>query len=169
MREAVVIYVKAQPGYSTDSTYLLIYLLTYLFHGAGYYLKSWLSLSLSKYILLSYGNRRFIIMLIKTRHWTLSWASWMQFAPSIPISLRSSLMLSSHLCLGLVFQWVTKFSLWYSLTVRHWNLSWASGVHFTASNSVSLRSISTHDNLLPVLEQNTSRMWVTCVNCSLAH
>jgi len=27
---------------------LLTYLLTYLFHGAGYYLKSWLSLSLSK-------------------------------------------------------------------------------------------------------------------------
>jgi hypothetical protein len=29
-------------------THLLTYLLTYLFHGAGYYLKSWLSLSLSK-------------------------------------------------------------------------------------------------------------------------
>jgi hypothetical protein len=31
----------------------------------------------------------------KARHWTLSWASWIQFAPSIPISLRSILMLSS--------------------------------------------------------------------------
>jgi hypothetical protein len=30
------------------STYLLTYLLTHSFHGAGYYLKSWLSLSLSK-------------------------------------------------------------------------------------------------------------------------
>jgi hypothetical protein len=34
-------------------------------------------------------------------HWTLSWASWIRFVPSISISLRSSLMLSSHLCLGL--------------------------------------------------------------------
>jgi hypothetical protein len=37
----------------------------------------------------------------KARHWTLSWASWIQFAPLIPISLRSILMLSSYLCLGL--------------------------------------------------------------------
>jgi hypothetical protein len=38
---------------------------------------------------------------IKPRYWTLPWASWIQFAPSIPVSLRSSLMLSSHLRLGL--------------------------------------------------------------------
>jgi hypothetical protein len=37
----------------------------------------------------------------KSCYWTLSWASWIQFAPSIPISLRSILMLSSHLRLGL--------------------------------------------------------------------
>jgi hypothetical protein len=36
----------------------------------------------------------------KARHWTLSWASRIQFASSIPISLRSSLMLPSHLRLG---------------------------------------------------------------------
>jgi hypothetical protein len=77
------------------------YFLTYLFHGAGQYLKSWLSLSLSKHILLSYGTRRFITVFTKARHWTLSWARWIQFAPSIPISLRSILMLSSHLRPGL--------------------------------------------------------------------
>jgi hypothetical protein len=43
-------------------TYLFTYLLTYLLHGAGHYLKSSLSLSLSKKILLSYGTRRFITM-----------------------------------------------------------------------------------------------------------
>jgi hypothetical protein len=32
----------------------------------------------------------------------LSWANWIQFAPLIPIFLRSSLMLSSHLRLGLL-------------------------------------------------------------------
>jgi hypothetical protein len=69
-------------------------------HGTGY-LKNWLSLSLSESILLSYGTRRFITVFTQARHWTLSWASWIQFAPSIPISLRSILMLSSHLRLGL--------------------------------------------------------------------
>jgi hypothetical protein len=36
-------------------------------------------------------------MFTKARHWTLSWASRIQFATSIPISLRSILMLSSYL------------------------------------------------------------------------
>jgi hypothetical protein len=36
----------------------------------------------------------------KACHWTLSWANQIQFTPLIPISLRSILMLSSHLCLG---------------------------------------------------------------------
>jgi hypothetical protein len=49
-----------------------------------------------------YGTRRFITMFTKARHWTLSWASRIQFAPSIPLSLRSILMLSSHLRLGLL-------------------------------------------------------------------
>jgi hypothetical protein len=47
------------------------------------------------------GTQRFITVLTKVRHWTLSWASRIQFVPSIPISLRSILMLSSHLRLGL--------------------------------------------------------------------
>jgi hypothetical protein len=73
----------------------------YLLHDAGYYFKSWFSLSLSEHILLSCGTRRFITVFTKARHWTLYWASWIQFAPSIPISLKSILMLSSHLRLGL--------------------------------------------------------------------
>jgi hypothetical protein len=72
-------------------TYLLTYLLT-LLHGAGYYLKSWLLFSSLKHIPLSYGTRRFITVITKAHHWTLSWASWIQFAPSIPISPRSILM-----------------------------------------------------------------------------
>jgi len=51
--------------------------------------------------ILSYGTRRFITTLTKVRHCTLSRASWIQFAPSILISLRSILTLSSHLRLGL--------------------------------------------------------------------
>jgi len=48
-----------------------------------------------------YWTRRFITGFTKAHHWTLSWDSWIQFTPSIPISLKSSLMLSSHICLGL--------------------------------------------------------------------
>jgi hypothetical protein len=48
-----------------------------------------------------YGTWSFITVLTKAYHWTLSWANWIQFAPLIPVSLRYSLMLSSHLRLGL--------------------------------------------------------------------
>jgi len=34
-----------------------------------------------------------------TRHWSLSWARWIESTPFHPISLRSNLILSSHLCL----------------------------------------------------------------------
>jgi hypothetical protein len=44
-----------------------------------------------------YGTHSFT----KFRHWTLSWASRIQFASLIPIFLRSIVMLSFHLRLGL--------------------------------------------------------------------
>jgi hypothetical protein len=47
-----------------------------------------------------YETRRFITVLTKARHRTLSWASRIHFATWIPISLRSILMLSSDLRLG---------------------------------------------------------------------
>jgi hypothetical protein len=61
---------------------LLACLLTYSLHGAGHYLKSWQSLSLSKNILLSYGTQRFITMFTKACHWTLSLS---QPNPVLPI------------------------------------------------------------------------------------
>jgi hypothetical protein len=39
-----------------------------------------------------YGTQSFIIVLTKSCHWTLSWASRIQFAPSIPMSLMSIIM-----------------------------------------------------------------------------
>jgi hypothetical protein len=48
-----------------------------------------------------YGTQRFITVLTKARHWNLSRASRIQFAPTIRISLRFILMLSSQLRLGL--------------------------------------------------------------------
>jgi hypothetical protein len=48
-----------------------------------------------------YGTWRSITVLPKAHHRILSWASRIQLAPSIPISLRSILMLYSHLRLGL--------------------------------------------------------------------
>jgi hypothetical protein len=48
-----------------------------------------------------YGIRRFIAVLTTARHWSLSWARCIQSTPSHPISLRSILILPSHLRLGL--------------------------------------------------------------------
>jgi hypothetical protein len=48
-----------------------------------------------------HGTRRFITILRKVRHWTLSWSSRIQFISLIPIILRSVLVLSSLVCVGL--------------------------------------------------------------------
>jgi hypothetical protein len=81
---------------------ILTYLLTYLLlHGASHFRQAD---SHPAFLTVAYflqGTRRFITVLIKAHHWTLTWASWNQLAPSIAISLRSILMLSSHLPLRL--------------------------------------------------------------------
>jgi hypothetical protein len=48
-----------------------------------------------------YGTRRFITVFTRALHWSLSWARSIQSIPSHPISLRSILILSTHLRLGL--------------------------------------------------------------------
>jgi len=70
----------------------------YLLHGAECYLKNSLSFSLSKNILLSLWNPK---VHHKSPPLALSWANRIQFAPSIPISPRSILLLYSYLRLGL--------------------------------------------------------------------
>jgi hypothetical protein len=49
-----------------------------------------------------YGTRSFIIVFIRARHWSLSWASWMQSIPSYPISRRSIVTLRLRFSSGLV-------------------------------------------------------------------
>jgi hypothetical protein len=49
-----------------------------------------------------YGTRRFITVFTTVCHWPPSRARWLQSTPSHPISLRSILILSSHLRLGLL-------------------------------------------------------------------
>jgi hypothetical protein len=48
-----------------------------------------------------YGTKRFITVLIRVLYWSLTWARSNQSIPSHPISLRSILILSTQLCLGL--------------------------------------------------------------------
>jgi hypothetical protein len=48
-----------------------------------------------------YGTRKFDTVFIRALHWSLFWAISIQSIPSQPISLRSILVLSFHLCLGL--------------------------------------------------------------------
>jgi hypothetical protein len=73
---------------------------THSLYGAGFYLKSCHS-AFQKISCFLYGTRRFITVFTKPRHWTLFWASWIQFSPLTPVSLRSILMLSTHLLLRL--------------------------------------------------------------------
>jgi hypothetical protein len=55
-------------------------------HGCGILFEKLTVPQLVKRILLLYGTRRFITVFTKARHWTLSWASRIQFAPTIPTS-----------------------------------------------------------------------------------
>jgi hypothetical protein len=48
-----------------------------------------------------YGTRWFIIVFTRALHWSLSWATSIQSIPLHPVSLRSILILSSHLHLDL--------------------------------------------------------------------
>ena len=50
---------------------------------------------------MAYGTRRFNVVLKRAPQQCLSWADSTQFLVFIPISLRSILILSSHLPLGL--------------------------------------------------------------------
>jgi len=48
-----------------------------------------------------YGTYMLITVFTRACHWSLSWANWIQSITSDPIFLRSILILSSNLCLGL--------------------------------------------------------------------
>jgi hypothetical protein len=76
-----------------------IYLLTYLWRWA--LLEEEPILQLLKNFPAFYGTRRFITVFTRVLHWFLSWARSIQSIPSHPISLRSKLILSTHLHLGL--------------------------------------------------------------------
>jgi hypothetical protein len=80
---------------------LLIYLLTYLLHGAESFLRSYLVFAASQEIPRIYGIRKFITVLTSARHLSLSWARSIQSPQPPTTSWRSILILSSHLRLGL--------------------------------------------------------------------
>jgi hypothetical protein len=56
---------------------------------------------LLKNLSIFYDTRRFITVFTRARHWPLSWARSIQSTPPHHISLRSILILSTHLRLGL--------------------------------------------------------------------
>jgi hypothetical protein len=49
-----------------------------------------------------YGTRCFITVFTTAHHSPLSWARWIQFIPSNPVSIRSVLILCTHLRLSLL-------------------------------------------------------------------
>jgi len=76
--------------------------------------------SASQKISFLYGTRKFITVFKKARYWTLSSASWIHFAPLIPISLRSILTLPSHLHLHLpsgLFPWSFLIKILYAFLI----------------------------------------------------
>ena len=73
--------------------------LTYLLHGAESFVRSFLQLV--KKFPAFHGTPRFITALTSVRHLSLSWASPIQSIYPHPTSLRSILILSTHLRLGL--------------------------------------------------------------------
>jgi hypothetical protein len=75
-------------------------LISYL-SGAEPFLRSCQSLRLLKNLPTFHKTRRFIIVYTRARHWSLSWAKSVQSIPPHLISLRSILMLFTHLRLGL--------------------------------------------------------------------
>jgi len=66
------------------------------------------SLSLSWKFSTFYETHSFITVFTRTCHSSLSWVTWIQSTPSDPVSLRSILMLSLHLCQELPSDFLTK-------------------------------------------------------------
>ena len=89
-------------GNTTIKIEILTYLLTYL-------LTPWSRAPLEKLtgsaasqeIARIFGTRRFLTVLTSARHLSLSWANSIQSPQPPPTSWRSSLILFSHLCMGL--------------------------------------------------------------------
>ena len=65
-------------------------------------LENWIVPQLVMELLAYYGTKRFITMLTTACHWCLSSAKSILSMPAQPIYKRSILILSSHLCLGLL-------------------------------------------------------------------
>ena len=78
--------------------YLLTYLLT---PWSGILLEKLTGSQLVKKFPVFYGTRKSITTFTSARHLSLSWATLIQSMPPHPISWRSVLIVSSHLCLGL--------------------------------------------------------------------
>jgi hypothetical protein len=68
---------------------------------SGVFLEKLIVTQLVKKFPTFYGTQRFITEFTRACHWSLSQVRWIQSTPSHPVSLRSILILSSHLCLGL--------------------------------------------------------------------
>jgi hypothetical protein len=89
--------------YTTCDCSLFRYLITHLLnHSWSWSLLEKLPIvQLLKNFPAFYGTRRFVTVFTRALHWSLSWARSIQSIPVHPISLRSILILSTHLRLGL--------------------------------------------------------------------
>jgi hypothetical protein len=100
-----------------------------------------------------YGTRRFITVFTRTRHWSLYWARWIQFTFSRPVSLRSTLTLTSHPCLDLLgglFPSAFPTKIFYAFLISPWfdhsNVWWSVQV----TKLLITRSSPVSQNFLPL-------------------
>jgi len=98
-----------------------------------------------------YGTHMFVTMFTRARHWSLSWAGYIQSTTSHPLYLISILILSPHLCVGLS-SGLFKFSNQNIVCISH--VSHACYMPHLCNSSWILRLISKKQDV---------RIWTCCI------
>jgi hypothetical protein len=124
-----------------------------------------------------YGPRRFIIVFTRALHWSLPWARSIQSIPSHPISIRSILILSTHLRLGLPsglypssFPTNILYAFRFAPLVLHAPpisspVTWSFQLYFEKSTSYEAPHYVVFSNLLSLQYTSTGPTTYTSVQC----
>jgi hypothetical protein len=121
-----------------------------------------------------YGTRRFITVFTRTLHWSISWARSIQSLPFYTISLRSILILSTHLCLSfpsglfptnILYEFIFSPSCYmrclsHPLWLDHSNYTW---------RRIQISGIILNDEFIGMSEDISTTTWVRSVVIRLCY